>query len=217
MPETKMIRTGIRALDETAGALLPGQVILIGYRSGADGDSVAHAIAHHVGLKQGVKTILFDVELPHEEAMRRLAAMEPGPLPPSGDAAGADRPTDTRARLLGGALTVAEGRWHEMSDLRPAIEPDTQVVVLNAARLLEGFGGESLRWLASESGACVVATVRLNHQADGRAATLMDLPGGSSLAQGVDTVILPGRRTRHGEVNFELAKSRSNSVTLSLH
>lgn len=217
------IATGWHDLDQLLTGLRPGQLVLVGARPGV-GKSVALInLAMEAAMKQGLRTVLFSLEMSELEIGERIASAGTGiPL------------KNIRTGRLGDEDWTRLARYVAATDQAPLYVDDTaratvahirtqanrlatqlggiDMILVDYLQLAEGTGGResrqeqvaalsrSLKLLSKDLGVPVIAASQLNRGSEQRSdkrPSMSDLRESGALEQDADIVILLHREDVH--------------------
>lgn len=240
------ISTGIHQLDQMTGGLRPGQLVVIGARTGIGKSALAGQIAYRVARRQHVVSFL-SLEMTNEQVSRRMvgqvvdvniarAAMDQGYYERNLTAI-----TEARAILAELPILFNDRFTSDLPAVVGAItrhrtEHNAEVAFVdylgqmtNAAakagnRAIElGSITRALKLTALEQGICIVLLAQLNREIEGRGEggmpRLSDLRDSGSTEQDADVVLLLHRADRtNPETTFYVAKNREGATgTFEMH
>jgi len=219
------ISTGIRPLDDLLGGINPGELLVIGARTGVGKTSLALTITLNAA-KQGENCLFFSLEQPKREIQYKLLSAETDMLTKDlqrGNWTAEDRknkilPAKT---LLGGLNLSIDDRSalrdrdiiQEVRRLKPSLVVVDYIGLMRAAtkrneRYLEvGSISASLKGLAKDARVPVILISQLNRNAEGRQnkrPILTDLRESDQIGQDADKVLLMYRKpTDDGTLSIE--------------
>ena len=232
------VQTGFADLDRVTGGLLPGQLVIIAARP-AIGKSTADLDLHrNVSIRHGQPSLLFSLEMGHEEIMKKTLAAEArvnfhhlryGNM--------TDRDWDSVSRTVGriaaAPLHVDDTPGLTLTDIASrsrqlARKEDLKLISVDYLQLVTHRGGRrnesrqqevaeisrGLKLLAKELHVPIVALCQLNRGPEGRAdkkPMMSDLRESGALEQDADVVIL-----LHRESAYEAESPRAGEADLLL-
>lgn len=214
--QSSVLSTGWMDLDRIIGGLAPGRLVVVGARPGVGKSVMGTNLALHYAHAHGHAVLLASLEMPETEVGQRLLAAHAG-VNLTGLQMGT---TDERAwqmiarktsELEALPITVDDNPGQSVTSIRRAARDvqrtrdDLALIVVDYLQLVRptdpkanrseqiGDISRSLKLLARETGACVVAMAQVNREgtkhADGKP-RMTDLRESGSIEADADQVIL---------------------------
>jgi replicative DNA helicase len=238
---TKALSTGIPDLDTLVGGFYPGQMVVVAARPGVGKSTFALDVARQAAIHRGLPTLYFSLEMTQSELTKRIIAAECNvPLVGLHHGGLSDDQVATvgeraKAVVANAPLFLDDSPHLTLGEIRAKCrrlkhDKGVALIVVDYLQLLGSSRSyetrqqevadfsRSLKLLAKEMGATVIAVSQLNRGAESRASrtpVLSDLRDSGAIEQDADVVILLHREELHdkgsrpGEVDMIVAKNRS--------
>jgi replicative DNA helicase len=236
-----VLPTGFADIDRVLnGGMRPGQLIVIGARTGQGKTAAAVTIAWSVAMRRKVPTLIFSLEMGSLEVTKRLVSIDSN-VPLSDILRKRLDPKQLRqvhtstGLLMDSPLTIVDRGQMTMSRVaaearRAHVEcGGLGLVVVDYLQLMQGSDAEQreqqlsgftrgLKLLARELGCPVIAAAQVNREGANRPdqrPQLTDLRGSGAIEQDADVVILLSRNeedTASGVCRWDVAKNRAGEA-----